>query len=106
VLLNDVTYVEAARGLAARMMRVGKNASPMAPAVAGRSPKSGETAALQSYFDEQLAVPRQTESARDFEAGESPVDATLMRTRRVDDDCERAPESRRNDHPTLKDPQP
>ncbi len=80
VLLNDVTYIEAARGLATRMMREGKESIAFGFRVAtGRAPKSEEAAALQSYFDEQLAVFRtKPESARALlKAGESPTDATL-----------------------------
>jgi hypothetical protein len=80
VLLNDVTYVEAARGLATRMMREGKERIPFGfRAATNRSPKSEEAAALQSYFDEQLAVFRaKPESARALlKSGESPADPAL-----------------------------
>ena len=66
VLLNDVTYVEAARGLATRMMREGKEPIAFGFRVAtNRLPKSEEAAALQGYFDGQFAVFRaKPESAR------------------------------------------
>nr|MDQ3624576.1 DUF1553 domain-containing protein [Verrucomicrobiota bacterium] len=80
VLLNDVTYVEAARGLATRMMREGE--APIAHGfrlATGRTPKAAEDAALQSYFDEQLAVFRgKPESAKALlKAGESAADPAL-----------------------------
>ena len=80
VLLNDVTYVEAARGLATRMMRAKKERIAFGfRAATGRSPKNAEAAALQSYFDEQLAVFRaKPESARALlKSGESPADPAL-----------------------------
>jgi hypothetical protein len=80
VLLNDVTYVEAARGLAARMMREKSAHIAFGFRLAtGRPPKTGEAAALQTYHDEQLAVFRaKPESAKALlKSGESPVDAAL-----------------------------
>src|SRR5262249_61728581 len=63
VLLNDVTYVEAARGLAARMMAAGgPDPSAIARhgfrAATGRSPADAEVAALVDLYRRQLAAYR------------------------------------------------
>jgi hypothetical protein len=58
VLLNDTTYVEAARALAARMMREGGK-DPLAfgyRAVVNRVPAKSERAVLTAQYRKQLAV--------------------------------------------------
>jgi hypothetical protein len=63
LLLNDVTYVEAARGLATRMMRdngpaAGDRIRFGFRSATGRLPEDGETAALERLFRRQLGVYR------------------------------------------------
>jgi hypothetical protein len=80
VLLNDVTYVEAARALAVRMMRAGGKPAIIGFQLAtGRTPSAVELTALQQYHGEQLAAFRtRPESARALiKAGESPLDPSL-----------------------------
>jgi hypothetical protein len=80
VLLNDVTYVEAARALAGRMMRAkGEPAAFGFHLTTGRAPSTDEAAALQHYHDEQLAAfHARPESAKALlKAGESAVDPAL-----------------------------
>jgi hypothetical protein len=80
VLLNDVTYVEAARGLGGRMHKAGPDVNGRIAfgfrAVTGRLPHEQEIATLAKYFDEQLtAYRRQPEKARALlRAGEAPTD--------------------------------
>jgi hypothetical protein len=84
VLLNDTTYVEAARGLATRIMR---DAGPETVArlnagfrlATARVPSDAERTALKNHYERQLAAYRQRpEAARALLAvGESPVDAKL-----------------------------
>jgi hypothetical protein len=84
VLLNDVTYVEAARGLATRMLRDGGR-DPAERVrfgfrcATGRLPDPSEAAALKGYYEHQLDVFRASpESAkRLLRAGESPVPSGL-----------------------------
>jgi hypothetical protein len=84
VLLNDVTYVEAARGLARLMLREG-GSDPLARArwgfrrATGRRPDDGETLALVRLYQHQLDAYRaRPESARALlRTGESPVDPAL-----------------------------
>jgi hypothetical protein len=55
-LLNDVTYIEAARGLGVRMMKT--KVSPIEAGfrmATGRAPRSEEVQSLESYFNEQKA---------------------------------------------------
>ncbi len=86
VLLNDVTYVEAARGLAVAILRDGGSL----PAdrvrygfhrVTGRLPKDDEAAALQKVYQDQLAAYRdRPESAQAvLSAGEAPLEPALDR---------------------------
>jgi hypothetical protein len=80
VLLNDVTYVEAARGLATRMMHAKDEPIAFGFRVAtGRAPHSAEAAALKAYFDEQLAVFRAKPASAQalLKTGESPADSAL-----------------------------
>ena len=77
VLLNDVTYVEAARALATRMMREKSQRIEFGfHAATGRVPSPKEVAALQRHFDEQLAAFRQRPAdARELlKNGETPAD--------------------------------
>jgi hypothetical protein len=86
VLLNDPTYVEAARKLAERMMREpGPGASP-ADRIAfafrlatARHPKAEEAAVLKRIYDAQLAAYRSDAAAATklLSVGESPRDEKL-----------------------------
>jgi hypothetical protein len=83
VLLNDTTYVEAARALAARMMREGA-ADPLGfgyRVVLNRAPARAERAVLAAQFRKQLAVyknyPEGVEKL--LTNGESPVPEGLDR---------------------------
>lgn len=84
VLLNDVTYVEAARGLAMRMVCDGGRT----PAervehgfrlATGRRPMERETKTLINYFERQLATfnMRLEAATALLRAGESPIDTSL-----------------------------
>jgi len=80
LLLNDVNFVEAARGLATRMLREKTDRIAHGFRLAtGRPPTAAETVELQKSFDEQLAAFRsKPESARALlKTGGSPTDATL-----------------------------
>jgi hypothetical protein len=84
VLLNDPTYVEAARKLAERVMRDGGLTDDGRVAFAfrlplARAPRTEESAVLKALFAEQLAhYRRDTEAARRlFAVGESPADPAL-----------------------------
>ncbi len=84
VLLNDPTYLEAARVLAARAMReAGKEAARRASfifeAATQRPPEKRELAILTKLAEKQLAAyTRDAKSASEvLKAGESPLDATL-----------------------------
>ena len=84
VLLNDVTYVEAARGLAALMVREG-GVDPAGRVrfgfrrATGRWPATDEAAALERLYRRQLAAyrdrPRSAEAL--VHQGEAPVDPAL-----------------------------
>ncbi|HEY5314898.1 MAG TPA: DUF1553 domain-containing protein [Pirellulales bacterium] len=80
VLLNDVTYVEAARALGGRMLKARPDVNGRIAfgfrAATGRLPHEREVATLASYFHEQLAAyRREPDKARALlRAGESPVD--------------------------------
>jgi hypothetical protein len=84
VLLNDVTYVEAARGLAMQLMRQ-RRSEPAAlirdgfQRVTGRRPRDDEVAALERLYHRQLAAYRERpESARALlRMGEFPIDPAL-----------------------------
>jgi hypothetical protein len=84
VLLNDVTYIEAARNLAARLMREG-GANPAGRVRAGfrratgRWPSDDEVAALERLYRRQLAAYRdRPDSAQALvHQGESPTDPAL-----------------------------
>ncbi len=90
VLLNDVTYVEAARGLAALMLREGGD-DPAGRVrygfrrATGRWPADLEVAALESLYHRQLAAYRdRPQSAQALlRQGETPLDPAL-------DPCEQA----------------
>jgi hypothetical protein len=78
VLLNDVTYLEAARALATRMLREanGDRIAHGFRLATGRMPRSDEAAALQSYCDEQFVSFRQRPGAARalLKTGESAAD--------------------------------
>jgi hypothetical protein len=82
VLLNDVTYVEAARGLGGRMLKAGPDLKGRIAfgfrTATGRQPHEREVAALASYFNAQLADYRkQPDQARALlHAGEAAVDSS------------------------------
>ena len=83
-LLNEITYVEAARTLAGRMLREGGTAMPDRIAwgfrtVTGRKPAAEELAVLTARCDARLARFRQNpDTARQLiTLGASPPDATL-----------------------------
>jgi hypothetical protein len=78
--MNDPAYVEAARGLAQRVLReeptdAGKRLVRAFRHVLGRIPKSDEVAVLQKTYEQQLANFRDDCSAADelLKVGESPV---------------------------------
>lgn len=83
VLLNDTTYVEAARGLAGRMLNAAADTKKRIAAgfrmATGRMPRASEIAPLERYLNEQLAVyRRQPEQAQALlKTGEAPADASL-----------------------------
>lgn len=84
VMLNDVTYVEAARGLATRMLRDGgREPDPRARhgfrLATGRWPEPGELAALLKLVEQEKArYAADTEAARRLLAtGESPADTSF-----------------------------
>ena len=83
-LMNDVTFVEAARGIGQRMMREGggtveSRLSHAFQLVLTRRPKPAELAVLTAGYAEHLAHYRADRKAAEalVHAGESPVDATL-----------------------------
>ncbi|WP_395747659.1 DUF1553 domain-containing protein [Prosthecobacter sp.] len=83
-LMNDVTFVEAARGIAQRMMREGggtveSRLSYAFRLVLTRPPKPDELMVLTAGYAEHLAHYRADRKAAEalVHAGESPVDATL-----------------------------
>ncbi|MBS0211227.1 MAG: DUF1553 domain-containing protein [Planctomycetes bacterium] len=84
VLLNDVTYVEAARGLATQILRHAP--SDTAEAVrfgfrraTGRVPTKAEAERLEKYYHEQLAEYRAKPAAASalLAEGDAPVEASL-----------------------------
>ncbi len=80
LLLNDVNYIEAARGLATQMMRAEADRLAHGFRIAtGRAPKTAEVAELKKYFDTQLAEFRRNPDAAKklLKNGASPADATL-----------------------------
>ncbi len=81
VLLNDVTFVEAARGLAARMMREPDNerVSKGFRIATGREPRKDEAEKLRACFHEQLRIFQSDANAAKklLGVGESPIKATL-----------------------------
>jgi hypothetical protein len=80
LLLNDVSYIEAARALATRMMREpGETLAHGFQLATGRTPKAAEAAELESFFHEQRAHFRQRpeEAGKLLQIGASPADAAL-----------------------------
>ncbi len=86
VLLNDPTYVEAARAFAADLLRTGETTTPFAARLAraysralARPPTADETRVLENLFNRQLARYRgDSAAARQLVAvGASPVPADL-----------------------------
>jgi hypothetical protein len=84
VLLNDVTYVEAARGLAARLLaRKGEDARARIAwafrAATSRQPSPAEVEVLAQGLDRALAAYRTDPdtAAALLKAGESPADPAL-----------------------------
>jgi hypothetical protein len=84
VLLNDVTYLEAARGLATQMMKFdGKGPEDRLRYGFRRAtctwPKDDEIALLKKSYERQLAAYRQRpqSAAALLRIGESPLDTTL-----------------------------
>jgi hypothetical protein len=80
VLLNDVTYIEAARGLATRMLRESEDRMGFGFRLAtGRSPNREEAAELKKCYDDQLAVFRRKPAAAKslLKMGESPIDSAV-----------------------------
>jgi hypothetical protein len=86
VLLNDPTYVEAARKLAERLMTETPSAAGPAARISlafrlalARPPRPAELAALRDYFDKQWSAYRADPAAahRLLEVGESPRDGRL-----------------------------
>jgi hypothetical protein len=80
VLLNDVTYIEAARGLGMQMMKA--KASPIQTGfrvATGRMPKMEEVQSLENYFKEQKArfAANLDLTKKILRHGASPVDDTL-----------------------------
>ena len=83
-LMNDVTFVEAARGIGQRMMREGggtveSRLSYAFQLLLTRRPKPAELAVLTAGYAEHLAHYRADRKAAEalVHAGESPVDASL-----------------------------
>jgi hypothetical protein len=86
VLLNDVTFIEAARGLATRVMRDipsddHERARLAFRRATGRVPGAEEVATLATYYERQLQRYRDDPPAADklLSAGESPLDKKLDR---------------------------
>jgi hypothetical protein len=86
VLLNDVTYIEAARNLAQRMMQASSEATGCVGygfrRATGRLPSDDEAAALVRLYEHERTAYRGRQEAIEklLAAGESPVDAALERT--------------------------
>jgi hypothetical protein len=83
-LLNDVTFVEAARALATRMLRDGGSSADDQIAYGfrlalGRDPTHEEAAILHKGYQRRLAEFRQDQGAAEklIKQGESPIDAKL-----------------------------
>jgi hypothetical protein len=80
VLLNDETYVEAARALASKLMKLPSHRVEYGFRLAtGRMPRSDESSKLKAYFDEQLTIFRKDPSAARslLQVGASPIDDSL-----------------------------
>jgi hypothetical protein len=83
VLMNDPTYIEAARKLAERLMREAKSSEERISLAfrltTGRQPQAAEMAILQKVFNAQLAVYQKDSKAalKLLAVGESPRDVCL-----------------------------
>ena len=110
VLLNDVTYVEAARGLATQMMRSGGK-DPVDRLrygfrrATGRWPKEDEIAVLMKFYQRQLAAYRERPQAAGGAVANWRIarrsGARSLRTGGLGDDGRHAVEPGRNHHATL-----
>jgi hypothetical protein len=77
VLLNDPTFVEAARALAARSMGEADPAAAMFRRATGRTASSPELAVLRALFERQRSTFTRDAAARLLAVGESPLDPSL-----------------------------
>ena len=112
VLLNDPTYVEAARRFAERLMREGGGGVDGRITLAfrlatARAPKPAERTLLRDLFEANRSAYRDDPQAalKLLQVGESPRDESLdvERTRRLDDCREHDSEPRRDGDEELRE---